>query len=130
MRKPLLAAFITALVSGYTSEVKLINLDNGATLIGSRNLRHRSIQLRLPSGEMLDGHYVPLKSSTIGSESVFSQGHMATMPWLTADHSFRGYARLVGKNGKFLEIVFSSEWPGHGTGFAKTNDGGDYEVIL
>jgi len=86
--------------------------------------------LKLPSGEVVDGHYVPLTSSTIGNGSLFSQGHMATMPWLTADHSFHGYARLVGKNGKFLEIVFSSEWPGHGTGFAKTNDGGDYEVIL
>jgi len=130
MRKPLLAAFITALVSGYTSEVKLINLENGATLTGSRNLRHRSIQLKLPSGEVVDGHYVPLTSSTIGNGSLFSQGHMASVSWMRSDHNFRGYARLVAKNGELLEMIFSSEWTGRGTGFAKTNDGGDYEVIL
>lgn len=130
MKNPFLTEFVTFLLLGHTSEVKLINLEDGTTIRGSRNLKRRSLQLKLPSGEVVDGHYVPLTSSTIGDGSLFSQGHMATVPWMRSDHNFRGYARLVGKNGELLEIIFSSEWTGHGTGFAKTNDGGAYEVIL
>ncbi len=130
MKNPFLTEFVTSLLLGPTSEVELINLEDGTTIRGRRNLKRRSLQLKLPSGEIVDGHYVPLTSSTIGNGSLFSQRHMATVSWARSNHNFRGYARLVGKNGELLEIIFSSEWTGHGTGFAKTNDGGDYEVIL
>lgn len=130
MKNPFSTEFVTSLLIGHTSEVKLINLEDGTTIRGSRNLKRRSLQLKLPSGEILEGHYVPLTTSNIGTGSMFSKEYMTTTPWSTTGHSFRGYARLTGRKGELLEIVFSSEWTGRGNGFAKTNDGGNYEVIL
>ena len=45
---------------GCAQEVRLVNLTDGATIEGTSKLCDQSVTLTMPSGEIVEGHYVSL----------------------------------------------------------------------
>jgi len=43
---------------------------------------------------------------------------------------FHGYAVLMGQNGPIIEMVFASEWTGHGFGVAQASPGEEYRMTF
>ena len=116
---------------GCVKSVKLINPNDGATIIGEYNTLSKSVKITLPSGEILEGEYVALTNASIGYGSLFYGTNVGSAISVGAGGSSNGYALLKGDKGTVMEIIFSySEWTGHGFGTAKTNKGDEYRVMF
>ncbi|MEK6525552.1 MAG: hypothetical protein AABZ22_01640 [Nitrospirota bacterium] len=124
------AALLILVLWGCSHDVKLINMSDGTTISGTSTIWNQSITLTLPSGEIVEGRYVPLTTASIGVGSLFYGANVGTMLGKDISGRFHGHARLTGKNGTVVEMVFSSDWTGHGFGIAKTNSGKEYRVTF
>lgn len=111
-------------------EVRLVNLSDGATIEGISKLWDQSITLTMPSGEIVEGYYVSLSSAKIGPDSLFYRANVGKILGGHVSGRFHGYALLTGQNGTIVEMVFASEWTGHGYGVARASSGGEYHVTF
>jgi len=89
-------------------------MSDGTTISGTSTIWNQSITLTLPSGEIVEGRYVSLTTASISVGSLFYGANVGTMLGKDISGRFHGYARLTGKNGTVVEMVFSSDWSGHG----------------
>jgi len=115
---------------GCAQEVRLVNLTDGATIEGTSTLWDQSVTLTMPSGEIVEGHYVSLASANIGPDSLFYRATVGQMLGGHVSGRFHGYALLTGQNGTIVEMVFASEWTGHGFGVARAGSGEEYRVTF
>ena len=129
--KTLVSFLILLFLSACVHEVKFVNPNSGATIIGEYNTANKIVQVTLPSGETLKGNYVALTNASIGFGSLFYGANVGSMMSIGTGGSSSGYALLTGDKGTVMEIIFSySEWTGHGFGIAKTNKGDEYRVMF
>ena len=130
-RDAALASLLTALLLvACTRPVELVNLQSGAALTGTHDLWLRSITLSLPTGETATGIYTRLTTSDIGPESLFFGANAGELLGRhTADRVY-GYIRMAGGQGSIVEMVFASDWLGHGYGVARTNLKEEYRVTF
>jgi hypothetical protein len=130
MRKFLVILILLVLI-GCVREVKLVDFNDGTTIIGEYNKATKTVTITLPSGEVLKGEYVALTNATIGYGSLFYGANVGSMLSVGTGGSSNGYALLTGDKGTVMEIIFSySEWTGHGFGTARTNKGTEYRVMF
>lgn len=115
---------------GCAHEIRLVNLSDGATIEGTSKLWDQSVTLTMPSGEIVEGHYVSLSSAKIGPDSLFYRANVGQMLGGHVSGRFHGYALLTGQNGTIIEMVFASEWTGHGFGVARAGSGEEYRVTF
>lgn len=118
------------LLLGCAHRVELLNVADGTTITGQSTLWNRVITLTLPSGEVMKGHFMPLTTALLGEGSLFYGANVGAMMERDISGRFHGYAHLTGEKGTVMEIVFSSDWTGHGFGVAKTNRGEEYLVTF
>lgn len=125
------AALLTALLLvACTRTVELVDLRNGSVLTGTHNLWHRSLSISLPTGETAAGPYTKLTASDIGSESLFFGANVGELLGRHTVEHVSGYVRLSGERGTVVEIIFSSDWLGHGHGVARTSLKEEYRVTF
>ncbi len=113
-----------------TRTVELVDLHNGSVLTGTHNLWHRSVSVSLPTGETAAGTYTKLTAADIGAESLFFGANMGELLGRHTVEQVSGYARLTGERGTVVEIVFFSDWLGHGHGVARTSLKEEYRVTF
>jgi hypothetical protein len=126
-RAALLAAL---LLIACTRTVELVDLHNGSVLTGTHSLWYRSVSISLPTGETAVGAYTKLTASDIGAESLFWGVNAGELLGRYAVAHVSGYARLIGERGTVVEIIFSSDWLGHGHGVARTSLKEEYRVTF
>lgn len=130
MRK-LIFVICLILLPSCTHQIKFVHFDTGTTITGRYNTLTKRVQVTLPSGESLNGKYIPLENMSFGIGSLF-YGSPSLTAWgmSTGGHS-NGYALLTDEKGVVMEIIFQySEWSGHGFGEARTNKGELYKVMF
>jgi hypothetical protein len=126
-RAALLAAL---LLVACTRTVEFVDLRTGSVLTGTRSLWHRSVSVSLPDGETAAGPYTKLTTAEIGPESLFFGANAGELLGRHVVAQVSGYARLVGERGTVVEIIFSSDWLGHGHGVARTSRKEEYRVTF
>jgi len=72
--------------------------------------------------------FVLLSSAKIGPDSLFYRANVGKILGGHVSGRFHGYGFLTRQNGTVVEIVFASEWTGHGLGVARASSGGEYHV--
>lgn len=126
-----LAALLVALLFvACTRTVELVDLHNGSVLTGTHSLWHRSVSVSLPTGETVAGPYTKLTATDIGAESLFFGANASELLGRHTASQVSGYARLIGKRGTVVEMIFSSDWLGHGHGVARTSRKEEYRVTF
>ena len=131
MMKRLLFAVALIFLISCTHQIKFVHFDNGTTINGTYNTLIKSVKVTLPSGDILEGQYVPLENVSIGMGSLFYGSSMLSSWSMGAGGSANGYALLTDGKGIVMEIIFQySQWTGHGFGEARTNKGAVYKVIF
>jgi len=125
------AALLAALfLIACTRTVELVDLHNGSVFTGTHSLWHRSVSVSLPTGETAAGPYTKLAASDIGAESLFFGVNAGELLGRHTVAQISGYARLIGERGTVVEIIFSSNWLGHGHGVARTSLKKEYRVMF
>lgn len=125
------AALLTALLLvACTRTVELVDLHNGSVLTGTHNFWQRSVSVSLPTGETAAGTYTKLTTADIGAESLFFGATAGELLGRYTVEQVSGYARLTGERGTVVEIIFSSDWLGHGHGVARTSLKEEYRVTF
>ncbi len=118
------------LFTGCTRSVELVNLATGTVLSGTHRVWDRSMILALPQGERAQGVYTKLTTADIGKESLFFGVNAGELLGLHRAERFYGYARLAGDRGTVVEVIFTSDWLGHGYGVARTSSKEEYRVTF
>lgn len=125
------ASLLTALLLvACTRPVQFVNLQDGSALTGTHSLWLRSIAVSLPTGETVTGTYTKLTASDMGPESLFFGANAGELLGLHAAERVYGYARLTGEQGSVVEMIFTSDWIGHGHGVARTGSKEEYRVTF
>jgi hypothetical protein len=126
----LAALLVTLLFVACTRTVELVDLHNGSVLTGTHSLWHRSVSVSLPNGETAAGPYTKLTAADIGAESLFFGANASELLGRHTAAQVSGYARLIGERGTVVEMIFSSDWLGHGHGVARTSLKEEYRVTF
>ncbi len=124
------ALLATLLLVACTRTVELVDLHNGSVLTGTHSLWRRSVSVSLPTGETAAGPYTQLTAADIGAESLFFGANVGELLGRHTVEQVSGYARLIGERGTVVEIIFSSDWLGHGHGVARTSLKEEYRVTF
>jgi hypothetical protein len=66
----------------------------------------------------------------IGPESLFFGANAGELLGRHTVEQIYGYARLTGEQGTVVEIIFASDWLGHGSGVARTSFKEEYRVTF
>lgn len=111
-----------------TREIRLLDLSDGETLMGSTTIWNQTVSVTLPTGEVAEGGFSPLSSARIAEDSLFHRANLGTMFGGQVSGRFHGYAYLTGGEGTVVEIIFSTDWTSRGFGFARTSLGREYRV--
>ncbi len=127
--RPLLPILALALAA-CTHSVELVNLKDGSTLSGTHSLWRHSLTVTLPTGETATGPYTKLTTADIGHDSLFFGANAGELLGRHAAERVYGYARLTGEGGTVMEIIFASDWLGHGHGVARTSLKEEYRVTF
>jgi hypothetical protein len=118
---------IGLLMGACTRALRMIDLRDGSTIIGSTTLWTRTISVTLPSGEIAEGTFLPLHGAHLGHDSLFRQTNLGALFGGRVSGRFHGYAYLQGTAGTVVEIVFATDWLS-GVGLARTSRGQEYQV--
>jgi len=129
-RAALPALLIALLLVACARTVELVNLETGSVLTGVHSLWNRSIVISLPAGETVTGTATKLTTTEIGPESLFFGANAGELLGPHAAERVYGYARLNGEEGTVMEIIFVSDWLGHGYGVARTSRREEYRVTF
>lgn len=129
-RIALAGVLVTLLLSACTRSVELVNLTNGSILAGTHRVWDRSMTVTLPAGETARGLYTKLTTADIGGESLFFGVNAGELLGRHEAERIYGYARLTGERGTVVEIIFASDWLGHGFGVARTSSNEEYRVTF
>jgi hypothetical protein len=127
--RPLLPVLALSLAA-CTHAIELVNLKDGSTLSGTHSLWHQSLTVALPTGETATGSYTKLTTAEIGEGSLFSGANAGELLGRHTAERVYGYARLTGEGGTVVEIIFASDWFGHGYGVARTSLKEEYRVTF
>ena len=131
VRDAAFGSLLTALLLvACTRPVELVNLQSGAALTGTHDLWRRSITVSLPTGETVTGIHTKLTASDIGPESLFFGVNAGELLGRHAADRVYGYVRLTGGQENVVEMIFASDWLGHGYGVARTNLKEEYRVTF
>ena len=76
------------------------------------------------------GTSTTLTTAEIGPESLFFGANAGELLGPHAAERVYGYARLTGEQGTVVEIIFASDWLGHGYGVARTSLKEEYRVTF
>ena len=126
-----LATLLAALLlTACTRTVELTDLRTGSVLTGTHSLWSRSMSVVLPAGDAATGTYTKLTTAEIGPESLFFGANAGELLGRHTIEQVYGYARLVGEQGTVVEIIFASDWLGHGHGVARTSFREEYRVTF
>lgn len=117
-------------LSGCAHDVQLTNLSDSTQIQGTSTFWNQTVTLTMPSGEVVEGRYEPLTTASIGEGSLFWGSNLGALMGTNTSGRAYGYARLTGSTGTVIEIVFSTDWTGHGFGVAKTSSGEEYRVMF
>ncbi len=127
-------AFIALLVAltltACTRAVELVDLTTGSALTGTHSLWSRSMAVTLQTGEIATGTYTKLTTAQIGPDSLFFGANAGELLGRHAAERAYGHARLTGGQGTLVEIIFASDWLGHGYGVARTSLKEEYRVTF
>jgi hypothetical protein len=123
---PLLALSLAAC----THAIELVNLRDGSTLSGMHSPWRQSLTVALPTGETATGSYTKLTTAEIVESSLFFGANAGELLGRHAAERVYGYARLTGEGGTVVEIIFASDWFGHGYGVARTSLKEEYRVTF
>lgn len=129
-RAVLSGLLLALLLVACTRQVELVNLSNGSVLAGTHRVWDRSMTLALPGGETAQGFVTKLTTADIGKESLFFGANAGELLGLHRAERIYGYARLAGNRGTVVEIIFASDWLGHGYGVARTSSKEEYRVTF
>ena len=121
---------MTLLLVACTRSLELVNLTDGSVLAGTHRVWDRSMTVMLPAGETAQGFYTKLSTADIGTESLFFGANAGELLGLHRAERIYGYARLTGERGTVVEIIFASDWLGHGFGVARTSSNEEYRVTF
>lgn len=122
MAAPLSSGRLVALLFvACTRTVEFVDLHSGSVLTGTRSLWHRSVSVSLPTGETVAGPYTKLTAADIGAESLFFGANINELLGRHTAAQVFGYSRLINERGTAIEMIFSSDWLGHGHGVARTS---------
>jgi hypothetical protein len=121
---------LTLLLAACTSQIELVSLADGSALAGTHRVWDRSMTIGLPGGETAQGSYTKLTTADIGKESLFFGANAGELLGLHRAERIYGYARLTGDRGTVVEIIFASDWLGHGYGVARTSSKEEYRVTF
>jgi len=113
-----------------TRTVQFVDLQGGAALTGTHSPWRRSITVTLPTGETVAGTYTKLAASDMGPESLFFGANAGELLGRHAVDRVYGYVRLTGEQGNVVEMIFASDWLGHGHGVARTSSKEKYRVTF
>jgi hypothetical protein len=84
----------------------------------------------LPAGETAKGTYTKLTMAEVGPESLFFGANAGELLGRHTIEQIYGYARLTSEQGTVVEIIFASDWLGHGSGVARTSFNEEYRVTF
>jgi len=129
-RNALAGWLIMILLAACARSVELVNLATGSVLAGTHRVWDRSMTIALPTGETARGSYTKLTTADIGAESLFFGANAGELLGLHRAERIYGYARLTGERGTVVEIIFASDWLGHGYGVARTSSHEEYRVTF
>lgn len=121
---------LTLLLAACTRQVELVRLADGSVLAGTHRVWDGSMTLALPGGEAAQGFVTKLTTADIGKESLFFGANAGELLGLHRAERIYGYARLAGDRGTVVEIIFASDWLGHGFGVARTSAKEEYRVTF
>ena len=121
---------LALLLAACARSVELVNLATGSVLAGTHRVWDRSMTIALPTGETARGSYTKLTTADIGAESLFFGANAGELLGLHRAERIYGYARLTGERGTVVEIIFASDWLGHGYGVARTSSHEEYRVTF
>jgi len=127
--RPLLPVLALGLAA-CTHSVELVNLRDGSALSGTHSLWRHSLTVALPTGETATGTYTKLTTAEIGEGSLFYGANPGELLGRHTAERVYGYARLTGESGTVVEIIFASDWFGHGHGVARTSLTEEYRVTF
>jgi len=126
----LAALLFTLPLAACTRTLELVDLKTGFVLTGTHSPWNRSMSVELPAGETARGTYTKLTTAEIVPESLFFGATAGELLGRHAIGQIYGYARLIGERGAIVEIIFTSDWLGHGTGVARTSFKEKYRVTF
>lgn len=110
--------------------IEFVDLKTGATLAGTHHLWSRSMSVVLPTGETAAGTYTKLTMAELGPDSLFFGANAGELLGRHEAGRVYGCARLKGEQGTVMEIIFASDWLGHGYGVARTGTKEEYRVAF
>lgn len=110
--------------------VELVDLKTGSVLAGTQSPWNRSMAIVLPTGETAAGTYTKLTTAELGPDSLFFGANMGELLGRQTPDLVYGHARLTGGRGTVVEIIFASNWIGHGHGVARTSLKEEYRVTF
>lgn len=130
-KRTALAAMVVVLpLAACTRVVEFVDLRTGATLAGSHHLWTQTLSVALPTGETATGTTTKLTTAEIGPESLFFGVNVGELLGRQTPDRLYGYARLTGERGTVVEIIFTADWLGHGSGVARTSLHEEYRVTF
>ena len=127
--RPLLPLLVLSLAA-CTHTIELVNLKDGSTLSGRHSLWQHSLTVTLPTGETATGTYTKLTTADIREGSLFFGANAGELLGRHTPERMYGYAWLSGEEGIVMEIIFASDWLGHGYGVARTSLKEEYRVTF
>jgi len=129
-RNRALAVLLALPLAACTRTIELVDLKTGTALEGAHHVWSRSMSVVLPTGETATGTYTKLTTAELGPESLFFGANAGELLGRHAAERVYGYARLQGGQGTVVEIIFASDWLGHGYGVARTSTKEEYRVTF
>lgn len=129
LARPLLPILALSLAA-CTYTVEMVNLNDGSILSGTHSLWRHSLTMTLPTGETATGPYTKLTTADIREGSLFFGANAGELLGRHPTELVYGYARLIGEGGAVMEIIFASDWLGHGHGVARTSLKEEYRVTF
>jgi hypothetical protein len=121
---------LTLPLAACAGTIELVDLKTGATPAGTHRLLSRSMSVVLPTGETAAGAYTKLTMAELGPDSLFFGANAGELLGRHAAERIYGHARLKGGQGTVVEILFASDWLGHGYGVARTSTREEYRVTI
>ncbi len=113
-------------------QVRFVNQRDNSVIYGDYSALGKTIWVRLPSGENLQGKYEPLQEKSVREDpdSLFYRSNISTFIGVFTPKGFSNkYAYLTGDKGTVMEIVFNyNDSANKGYGTARTNGGEEYRV--
>jgi hypothetical protein len=126
-----LAVLLLALpLAACARTIELVDLQTGSTLAGTHSLWTRSMTVVLPTGDTVTGTYTRLTTTEIGPGSLFFGANAGELLGRHETGRVYGHARLESGRGAVMEIIFASDWLGHGHGIARTGLKEEYRVTF